>query len=182
MGLTVITPPAAFPVSRAEAKLHCRIDGGEEDTLIDGLIAAAADYVSQYTGRSLGVQTLKLTAERFSDPVTLPRGPVEAINEVTYYYGGTSHTLSASSYLLDENALFRVVGYSWPETDTRPDAVSIEYSAGHSPTPAAIKQAMLLLVGDWYRGRENTILGSSQPVEMPHAVTALLSNYRAFGI
>lgn len=180
MGITVITPPAAFPVSRSEAKLHCRVDSGDEDALIDGYIAAATDYVAQYTGRSLGAQTLRLTQSGFSDPIALPRGPVEAINEVTYYYGGTSHTLSVSSYLLDENALFRVVGYTWPATDARPDAVSIEYTTGQQAVPASIKHAILLLIGQWYD--ERSAIGASNLAEMPFAVGALLTNYRALTV
>lgn len=180
MGVTVIVPPLTYPVSRAEAKLHCRVDGGDEDTLIDSYIAAATDFVAQHTGRSLGTQTLKLTLSGFADPIPLPRGPVEAINEVTYYHGGTSHTLSASSYLLDEDALFRVVGYTWPATDARPDAVSIEYTTGQQAVPASIKHAILLLIGQWYD--ERSAIGVSNLAEMPFAVQALLTNYRALTV
>ena len=41
MSLITITKPLVEPVSLADAKQHCRTDGAEEDTLLEGMIRAA---------------------------------------------------------------------------------------------------------------------------------------------
>jgi len=63
MGLSLVTGPSTYPVTADEAKLHCRIDGTDENTLVDDLIAAATDYVEQYTGRAIVSQTWKVTQD-----------------------------------------------------------------------------------------------------------------------
>ncbi|MCR4443215.1 MAG: head-tail connector protein [Peptococcaceae bacterium] len=44
MNLILIEGPPAEPVSLEEAKLHLRVDGNEEDTLISALITAAREF------------------------------------------------------------------------------------------------------------------------------------------
>lgn len=183
MGMTLITPAATFPVTLAEAKAQCRIDGGDEDALINGLIAAATDYVEQYTGRAIMAQTWKLTLDAFSDAIVLPKGPVQSVTSVQYYdTDGVERT--ATNYTLDNSSdpawIVRNAMYSWPTTQSAVNVVNITFVAGYSVVPPSLKHAILLLIGDWYRGRENTVLGNNQPAEMPHAVTALLSNHRSF--
>lgn len=186
MGLTLITPPAAYAVTTSEAKAHCRVDGTDDDTLIDGLIAAATEYAEQYTGRSLAAQTWKLTLDAFSDSILLPKGPVQSVASVKYFdAAGDEQTVSAGDYTLDNTSdpawIVRNSDASWPTPMDGANVVSVTYATGYSTVPAPIKQACLLLIGDWYRGRENTSLVNNQPLEMPHAVTALLCNYRVHG-
>lgn len=91
-------------VTLVEAKDHCRVDGTADDLNLTRLIAAATDYIEDYTGQ------------------------------------------------------------------TFPD-----------DAPAAVKQAALLLIGQWFDNREGT--ADRQLSEARHAVTALLANPRiyAFG-
>lgn len=181
MSVTVITPPSTLPVSRVEAKLHCRIDGGDEDALIDGLVAAATDYVSQYTGRSITAQVLRFSLSDLADKIELPFGPVSEVNSLSIFSDGELVELPAEAYHLHDNTVVRAYGYAWPTTDVRPDAVQIEYLAGYQAVPTSIKQAILLLVGDWYAVREGAVVGSSVS-EMPTSVAALLANYRSFAV
>lgn len=182
MGLTLVTAPTAYPVTLAEAKLHCRIDGTDEDAAINGFIAAATDYVEQYTGRSIMAQTWKLSQDAFEDSFRLPKGPVQSVSAITYYDASDAlQTLPASNYTLDKESdpawIVRNSETTWPETATGVNVVQVTYVAGYLTVPASIKHAILLLVGDWYANRENT---GSGMVEAPHAVTALLANYRAY--
>lgn len=179
----VVTPATGYPVTRTEAKNHCRVDGTADDGLIDGLIAAATDYVVQYTGRSLGSQTLRQTLDEFADSMELPRGPVQSVSNIKYDDAdGVEQTLSEDVYQAnltsDPAWIVRSSDQSWPATLDAVNTVRITYVAGYSTVPASIKQAILLLIGDWYDGRSNTVAG--QVSQMPHAVEALLCNYRAF--
>ena len=51
--LTVITPPATEPITLNEMKLHSRIDGSDDDTLIEGLITAARMQLEQMASHRL---------------------------------------------------------------------------------------------------------------------------------
>lgn len=41
-------------ITLAEAKTHCRIDGTDEDALLEAIIAAAEDFVASQTGLDFG--------------------------------------------------------------------------------------------------------------------------------
>lgn len=187
MGLTLVTPPSSYPVTLAEAKLHLKVDGTDEDTLVQAYIAAATDYVEQITGRSIMPQTWRLTQDAFEDSFPLPKGPVQSVQSVQYYdENDTLQTVPASTYTVDLESdpqwIVRNTEADWPVTAQGVNVVRVTYVAG-STVPAAIKQAVLLLVGDYYRNRENTTIGVgiTQTPELPHGVKALLANYTRFG-
>ena len=182
--ITVITPASTYPVTLAEAKAHLRVDGTDEDSAITALIAAATDYIERYTGRSITTQTLRASFDGFADAMALPRGPVQSVASVTYLdTAGASQTVATDTYdtdlVSDTQWVLLAPGQSWPATYAGRNAVQITYTTGYTTCPPAVRHALLLLMGDWYRVRENSVLG--QIVEMPHAVGALLANYRAFG-
>ena len=184
MGITVVTPPTAYPVTLAEAKLHCRVDGTTEDSRIDGLIAAATDYVEKYTGRSIMAQTLRLTLDSFTDAIVLPRGPVQTVSSVKYYDpAGIEQTVPASGYTVDAASdpswVVRDGDYTWPAILDAVNAVNITFVAGYATVPPSIKHVILLLISQWYDNRSAS--AEKQMAVLPHAVDALLSNYRSYG-
>lgn len=181
---TVTVAPTSEPVTLAEAKLHLRVDGTDEDALITGLIATARDYVARYTGSFIAPCTLEVRCDTFADFTTAPILPLGAVTGVSYVAtDGTSQILSSSVYEARSDGLTASIalkaGQSWPAIQTG-SRITVTATVGYVAIPPAIKQAMLLLLGDWYRMRENTAMGA-QVLEMPHAVTALLANYRSFG-
>lgn len=183
MAVAVVTPASTYPVTLAEARAHCRVDSTDEDSLIDGLIATATDHVERYTGRSLMDQTLAFYSDDFSDEMLLPRGPVQSVSSVKYYDAdGVEQTLATSVYQVDivsdPPRVLLADGQSWPTVDDRANAVTITYVAGYEALPAAIKHAILLLIGQWHDQR--SAVTSSPMIAAPHAVDALLANYRAF--
>lgn len=181
MGAVLITPAASYAVTLAEAKAQTRVDGTDDDTYLNGLIAAASDHVEKYTGRSLGAQTWRLTTDGFTDEIRLPYGPVQSVTTLAYYDAAGADQTLATGWGLDNTVdparIVRNVDASWPDTQDRFDAVRITYVAGYSTVPAPIKHAMLLLIGHWYEHRE--AVGESM-AELPMAVDALLSNYRTY--
>jgi uncharacterized phiE125 gp8 family phage protein len=61
----LITPPAAEPVTLAQAKLYLRVDFDDDDTLITALITAAREYCEKYTGRAFFNQAWVRTLDFF---------------------------------------------------------------------------------------------------------------------
>lgn len=186
MHLDVVTAPAAEPVLLAAAKTHLRVDGSDENDLIAALIVAARQYVEDRCGIALITQTLKLSLDSFAEKIRLPRPPVASITQIEYVNtAGTVVTV-----LLAGNNLWRlgagamqsvVVPFfetTWPDTAAVPGAVQITYTAGYgaagTAVPGAITQAMLLMIGHWYKNREAV---SEEQFTVPMAVDALLAPY-----
>jgi len=65
-GLSLKTAPAAEPVTLVQAKLHLRVDGADDDALINTLIASSRRYVENVTDRALINQTWEMFMDRFS--------------------------------------------------------------------------------------------------------------------
>lgn len=181
-GLTLHTAAATYPVTLTEAKANCRVLDTSEDTFLNGLIASATAYVEQYTGTSIEDQVWDYTIDDFVDEILLPKGPIQSVDSITYLDTANATQTLSTGFLVDlpGERILRNPDVSWPATSTRKNAVTIQFSSGYDTVPASIKQAILLLIGDWFRNRENTVLGMTT-VELPHAVTALLTNHRRFG-
>jgi len=60
MSLTLNTPPAAEPVTLADAKAHLKVDSTDDDALIASLITAARARAEWHTGRALVTQSWTL--------------------------------------------------------------------------------------------------------------------------
>jgi uncharacterized phiE125 gp8 family phage protein len=183
----VTVAPAADVVTLAEAKAHLRVEAEDtdNDAAIRGYVSAAVSYAEQYTGLRLAPQTVKLRAWAL-DACTfrLPTAPIESITSITYLdQDGAEQALDASAYVTDLNGihptLSRAYHQTWPAHRVTLGSITITavcgYAAGQVPTP--IKQAILLMVGDWFSNRETTDPSRVQAIEMV-AVDALLANYR----
>lgn len=185
MSSTLITAPAAEPLSLVEAKSHLRADGTDEDALISSLIAAAREQVQTVTRRALVTQTWSLKLDSFPALIEVPRPPLITVASITYVdVGGDTQTLAASRYTVDADSepgrIVPVYGDAWPATRSVPNAVTVQFDAGYgaaADVPQPIKQAMLLLIGHWYEHREAVNVGNITNV-MPMAVESLLFPYR----
>ena len=136
MTMTLLAGPAGEPISRAEAKAYCRVDGDDEDALIDALIAAARLQVESLTGRALLSQTWRYERAGTQLCVELPILPVASL-----VVAPDGATIQGDAVLL-----------AAPE-----DGVSIDYVAGYGgaeDVPADLKQAVLVLVAYWYENRD----------------------------
>jgi uncharacterized phiE125 gp8 family phage protein len=184
MGLQLITDAAEKPMSLAEAKLHLRIDGTDEDANVTSLISRATNYAEQQTGRALVSQQWRLILDGFpSGSIKLPLPPLASVESITYTdTDGATQTLSAADYLVNPFGLIGEVslayGKSWPETRAQAMAVQVVFTCGYADAasvPQAIKAAILLLIGHLDQNREAA--GSQQSFSLPTGVEALLSSY-----
>lgn len=165
----LVTPPVTEPITLEETKLHLRIDGNEEDSLISVLITAARQKSEEYTRRAFIIQTWELALDSASGKVYLPKPPIQTINEVTL----DGKIVSTENYvLIGQNAFYSKI----PLRAVNPDGLVIRYISGYGSNatdiPQAIRQAILMLITHLYehRGDEN--------VEIPTTIKALLQPYR----
>lgn len=185
MRVALVTPPAERPVSLEEARLHLRAPADEDNILIQGLIDAAVSHLDGYSGtlgRCLIEQTWAVHAGLWWGHLTLPfpdardivvtyrdaQGVERTVDPglVTYAYWGTGYGIR-----------FEVL-FNYPALAVHPEPITVTFTSGYedaAAVPAAIKQAILLLVGHWYANRE-AVAGPMQ--ELPLAVNALLAPFR----
>jgi uncharacterized phiE125 gp8 family phage protein len=177
---TYITPPAAEPVTLTEAKLHLREDGTDQDSLIEGLITAAREYVES-TGRLLMPCVVRQYFDEF--PCRLSPLPIRSIASVNYLDSdGDSQTVTDyTADIVSEPARIQEPESGWPTTDDVINAVWVDINAGYTSAatvPRALKQAILLLVGHWYENRE-AIAGGAM-TELPLAVETLMRRWAVY--
>jgi uncharacterized phiE125 gp8 family phage protein len=186
MALKLITPPSLLPVSLAEAKMQCRVDTADEDSLISGMIAAATDKAEHYTGRAIMAQTWELSLDAFRSAIELTRIPVANISQFTYLDAqGVEQSLSPSQYYLvnsdDFTSAYLVpsVNMVWPSTGSYPNACTVRFVAGYanaSAVPPAIKQWVLICVAAMYEYREAY---TEKELKLGYANT-LLERYKVY--
>ena len=193
MSLTLITPPAVEPVTLAEARAQCRVDGTDEDALLTMAIAAARSRAEHETGRRLITQTWRQTLDEFPlEEIRLEVPPVASISQLQYVdAAGTLQTLTGSAYVLDAAVgpagwLYPADGTSWPVTDDVLNAVRIDIVAGYgadgSFVPGDIRAWMLLTIGYLYAQREAIDVTGKASAIPNRWCDALLDAHRVYGL
>jgi uncharacterized phiE125 gp8 family phage protein len=179
MPLSVVTPPTAEPITRAAAKLQCRILHTEEDELLDSMIQAARAYIENKTWRQIVRATLRLTMDRFPRDrwILLPRPRLVSVTSIEYRSGGAWVTLSPMRYEVDatgEPGRCRVDASGWPSADDELGAVRITFVTGWllEEVPGPLKMALQLLVGGFYSNRDGIL-----PPAILETVDRLIDDY-----
>jgi uncharacterized phiE125 gp8 family phage protein len=155
MSNRLIAPPAAEPLSLADARLHLRIDSDmtADDTLISSLITAARQYAEGQTRRALVTQTWLMVLDSFpgasefgvpfgtsfslpANAILLEKCPVQSVTSIRYLdMGGTWQTMPATDYVVDvvsEPArITPVFGKIWPIPLPQIGSVQVTYVAGY---------------------------------------------------
>lgn len=180
--VAVITAPDAI-VALSEMKLALRVDGNDDNALIERYIEVATDQVKQYTRRSLGEETLELTMDGFNavdddalvrlgpgvhtgshshltgkgNEIDLPFPPImEIVSIKTFDRGNNESTFDANRYQLDQTGgrIYLNEGEVWPDNLRLREAVKVRYKAGYDTVPAIFIQAIYDLVSNMYDCRE----------------------------
>jgi uncharacterized phiE125 gp8 family phage protein len=189
-----VAGPVEMPVSLEEAKLHLRLDGDDEDTLVEALIDAATQYLDGWSGilgRCLISQQWSVSTGCW--PGRRLRLPFPGLRDVAVTYrdaAGASQSLGSGLFQTFDDARGTVVeflsGFSAPTLQSeRADAVTISFTAGYGDSradvPAPIRAAILLLVGHWYQNRETVNVGNIV-AELPFTVRSLIEPFRRVGV
>lgn len=179
--LKLETAPTSEPVTISEVKDHLRVDTGDDDTDLGRKIAAARQWVEEFTGRSLMVTTWKLYLSDWPVAIQLPNPPMKTLTSILYLdTGGTEQTLGTEVYITNsvaEPAVIReAYSKSWPALRNRQyNSITVEYIAGYasaSAVPQAIRQALILRVQAAY--------DDPAANELNDAAAKLLWPYRTF--
>ena len=181
----VTVAPTSEPLTRAEAKAYLRVDGTDEDTLIDSLIVSAREFVETEIWRPLMSQTIVYWMD-FDDITTgvfnINKAPIQSITSVQYYDSSNNlQTLSATNYeydLFSNPCRFKLINV--PSCYDKMNTMKITFVAGYSSAanvPSKIKQAMYLLIGSWFENRQEEVTGT-QVSQFEMTARALLYSYR----
>lgn len=171
MSLTLITAPSLEPMTLADAKLHLRVDGTDEDNLITALIVAARRRAEHLLTRALITQTWELTLDEFpAADIQLPKPGVLSIVSVKYLdSAGIEQTVDLADYALDAATtpgwVLLASGATWPTTYDGANAVRVRFTCGYGPAasdvPADVVAWCKLQVGALYRNREGFAAGQT---------------------
>jgi len=183
--LELVTPPAVAAISLTDAKGYLRITSTSENDLITRIVAAATGYVESALGRSLISTTWRERLEWFPiSCISLQRCPLQSVESIKYYdTDGSEQTWSSDEYLVYTpheiaGSVRLAADYIWPSVQTaRPYPIAVEYIAGYgdaaTDVPAALVQAVYMVVDHWYRYR-GAFIGQTVNNPIDLAISALL--------
>ena len=185
--IQVVTPPASEPLTLAEVKEFLRVDHSDDDATLAIFITAARQLCESYTRLALMPTTFEEYFDDFpqytgtyKDEIRLSRSPVSAVTYVKYIDGNeTTITANAADYktdLISQPARISPDN-GWFGTYETINAVFIRYVAGYADAasvPAPLKHGMLLVIGDMYENRTDSVK------RLPTAAEYLWNPYRVF--
>ena len=182
MSRTLISPPAAEPVTLAELNAHLRVTHSDEDALITGMLVAAVRAIEARAGLALMPQQWRLTLDAVPDEtLLLPLAPVATIDAVQVNdASGTPQAVADNLYEFAPGASARLRRAGpWPQPGIRLDGVTIDFTAGYDDAdavPEQLKQAVKILAAYFFETREAA--GEARIYAVPQSVDVLLASFR----
>lgn len=185
----LLAGPATEPVTLAEAKAFLRVDGTDEDSFIQTLIAAARLHTESVTGRAMISQSWRVVLDAWPEDrrVDLPLAPLRSLTEIRAYdEDGIATTLTLAEFLPETGpapaAICVPARVSGMSALRAANGIEIDYVAGYGDSatsvPQDLKHAVLTLVGYWFEHRDAVIVAGSGAV-VPPGFDRLITPYRA---
>lgn len=136
-----------LPILLADAKAHARVDYDDEDTLITGMIAAAAAEIEATSSLALLTQTITVITDGIypARRWMLPVGPVAADAVVTV------ETLADDGEATALTGGYWLEGQGWPNlrfAEAVPGTLRISYPAGMAASPAGLPDDLRHAIAD----------------------------------
>lgn len=165
----------AAAVGLAEAQAYVRVETGEEEAVLAGLVRTASAMCEQFIGRVLLARAFSETVVGREDWQRLTLNPVRSIDTVeTIGEDGTVTALPAGAFAIDIDS----AGDGWVRTMPGLGAARLRVSgmagmaADSNGVPEPIRQGIVRLAAHLFNARDG---GGGDP---PAAVTALWRTYR----
>jgi uncharacterized phiE125 gp8 family phage protein len=170
----VETTPGDYPaVTLAEAKRHLNVDIEDHDVIIQVMISAATRYVEASAGVKFITRQLRF---KMDHPPTdrvleLPGGQMVNVDGVAVEYlddDGVTQVFDQSEYQVDYDSVPGRVALTassqWPTVGNGYiGSFVVAYNAGLAQSvdvvPPLAKMAVLLVVGHWFKNREQFTAG-----------------------
>jgi len=187
MSFLMTAAPAVEPITLADAKTHCRIDGTSEDAYIASLIVTSRLQIEAALGLAMITQSWRWTLDAWptGSIIELPMRPVQSIESLELVHTtGSTTPVAPASYRLDglaNPARLALTTLSLPLPAAIANGIAINFTAGFgasaSDVPEPIRHATLLLVAHWYECREPAPAGTRH-TPIPSTIDTLLAPYR----
>jgi uncharacterized phiE125 gp8 family phage protein len=167
--LRVVVPPAAYPVTLAEAKAQLRVPDSCQDTVIQALIPAATKFCQSLVQRVFMLQTMEWVLTRWREDMAVPIAPVlkDGIASIEYidWQSVTPQTLDPARYVVqthkDTVRLLPKFGEFWPRVFAgSSEPIVVRFDAGYedpADIPGNVKASILLMLRHLYTMGENSL-------------------------
>lgn len=183
---SITTPPAIEPITVDDLKTFARIDGNDEDSLLQSFISTARKMTEDYLGRALIEQIITLKMDEWpGEVIELPRPPLMSIVAVeTLDEEDTATVYDSSNYFTNVTAepglLILKNGVTPPQNTNRYyGGYQIRYKAGYGATAANVPRPIIDSIKQWATALyENRAVGNEPPGE----IKSLLNLYRVWNI
>jgi uncharacterized phiE125 gp8 family phage protein len=135
------TAPAYTTLSLTEAKLQLRVDGDDEDTLIQSLMKAVDQIAENKTNRAFMQSGYTMYSDSWQCDYTLWPAPLVTVASVKYYDSdNVLQTLDTSNYIVYSDFTPGILSIkttaTLPTLYDRLDAVQITYTVGYGAVDA----------------------------------------------
>jgi uncharacterized phiE125 gp8 family phage protein len=185
MSQTLLVGPASEPISLSEAKDWLRIDGDDADDLVSTLIVSARLLVEQSARRLLITQSWRIYRDAWPPDgcVRLPIGPIANVAAIRVRdAAGEVSDVESASYALDAASdPARIIFTTMPPSPAvAGNGVEIDVTAGYGgagAVPEPLRQAMRILIANWYENRGDAAFGGGD-LALPPAAAALIAPWR----
>lgn len=154
-------------ISLAEAKLHLRVDGSDEDTTLAIYIAAAEASTVQFIQRKIFATSGDLTTAIAAAPA--------ALSSATTTYTAAVAAAQALTDSTEQTLALSAAEYAYSVAQE-----AYRWTMAGVVVDDTLKAAILLHLGTLYENREAVVAGSYVAVELPLGLKHLLAPYRVY--
>jgi len=179
----------ANPVTLAEVQQHLRL--GTLDTAeqaeINTMIDAATEHAEAFCNRGFRSGTKTEQYDAFPSSESQPFvlfADAQSVSTVSYYDTENVQQTYGTTRLINRGGrsyVYPAFGAEWPtDSNELPYNITVTFvDVDEASVPASVKQAIMLLIGDMYENRENSVTGQGVThVKMTLTAERLLTPFK----